>query len=61
MPNWLRKFTFKEIQDYLDKKIKAENEVTKKGQKSLVNSEGKVNVPDFKSASEPYKGKTSYK
>jgi len=27
----------------------------------MVNPDGKVNVPDFKKASAPYKGKTSYK
>ena len=31
------------------------------GKKSLVNKDGKVNVPAFTEASKPYKGKTSYK
>jgi len=62
MPIWLRKFTFKEIQDYFDAETEANKKATKKGgTKSMVNPDGKINVPDFKSASAPYKGKTSYK
>jgi len=62
MPNWLRRFTFKEIQDHFDK-INEEQKSAEsgKGKKSLINSEGKINTPDFKSASKPYEGKTSYK
>ena len=31
------------------------------GKTSLVNSEGKVNAPQFKQASKAYEGKSSYK
>jgi len=65
MPIWLRKFTFKEIQDHFDDQQRQHKEAMErrknKGKKSLVNSDGKVNVPAFTEASKPYKGKTSYK
>ena len=60
MPIWLRKFTFKEIQDYNDaqnKKLQSQND---KSKTSLVNSEGQVNTSQFKNASKPYEGKSSY-
>lgn len=63
MPLWLRKFTFNEIKKYYDEEKEAyekANNQSGKG-KSLVNSDGTVNTPDFKQASEGYKGKTSYK
>ena len=31
-----------------------------KGNKTLISADGKVNIPEFASASKPYKGKTSY-
>ena len=61
MPIWLRKFTFKEIQDFNDEqnqKIKAQSNP---GKTSLVNSDGQVNTSQFKNASKPYQGKSSYK
>ena len=49
MPIWLRKFTFKEIQDHFDAENEANKKATQKGgTKSMVNPDGKVNVPDFK-------------
>ena len=60
MPIWLRKFTFKEIQDYIEnqnKKIQSQND---KSKTSLVNSDGQINTPQFKNASKPYEGKSSY-
>jgi hypothetical protein len=33
----------------------------KKGQKTMVNPDGTVNVPDFKSASKQYKNPPKYK
>lgn len=33
----------------------------KKGNKTLISTDGKINTPEFTSASKPYKGKTSYK
>jgi|TARA_R100001443_G_scaffold62934_2_gene72879 hypothetical protein len=63
MPIWLRKFTWKELDDYYkasDKKIKEATE-GKKGQTNMINSDGTVNVPEFAKASKSYKGKSSYK
>lgn len=61
MPLWLRKFTFNEIRMYHEQ----QNETIKNSQnsngKSLVNSDGTVNTPEFLQASQPYKNKTSYK
>jgi len=62
MPLWLRKFTFNEIKNYhekLNQKINSQTQDPNK--KNLINSDGTVNAPDFAKASEPYKGKTSYK
>tara|TARA_B100001113_G_C20745832_1_gene464401 strand:- start:66 stop:410 length:345 start_codon:yes stop_codon:yes gene_type:complete len=72
MPIWLRKFTFTEIQNYVteeNKKIKEAQEG--KGKQTLVNSDGKINRPEFAKASKAYKqaeqnlkkfkGKTGFK
>lgn len=61
MPIWLRKFTFKEIQDYVDDQNEKLNSQKDKNKTSLINSEGQVNAPQFKNASKPYEGKSSYK
>jgi len=61
MPIWLRKFTFKEIQKFYEEKSSAEKNQLNAGKTSLVNSEGKINTPQFKQASKPYEGKSSYK
>ena len=62
MPIWLRKFTFSEIKNYHEEQAESlEKASTKSNTKSLVNKDGTVNAPDFTQASEPYKGKTSYK
>jgi len=61
MPIWLRKFTFKEIQKFYEEKSSAEKNQLNAGKTSLVNSEGKVNTPQFKQASKSYEGKSSYK
>jgi len=62
MPIWLRKFTFKEIEAYNnDVNSKMEEAKTNKGQKSLINSDGTVKAPDFKSQIKNLKGKTNYK
>lgn len=58
LPIWLRKYIFKEIKDYYSEKNKPPEE---KGKTTLVNSDGKVNVPKFAEASKKYKGKSSYK
>ena len=61
MPIWLRKFTFKEIQEFYTKKAATEKNEMSAGKTSLVNSEGKINTPQFKQASKAYEGKSSYK
>jgi hypothetical protein len=61
MPIWLRKFTFKEINDFYEAKAAAEKKEMSAGKTSLVNSEGKINTPQFKQASKAYEGKSSYK
>ena len=61
MPIWLRKFTFKEINDFYEAKSSAEKNEMSAGKTSLVDSEGKINTPQFKNASKPYEGKSSYK
>ena len=62
MPIWLRKFTYSEIKDFNNEEKKAHenNSPGGKNQKNMINSDGKINTPDFTSASKPYKGKTSY-
>jgi hypothetical protein len=62
MPIWLRKFTFKEIQDYIDgenEKLKASSNTS--GSPNLTNPDGTANVPAFTQASKAYKNKSSYK
>jgi len=61
MPIWLRKYTFKEINDFYEKQNAERNNEVSPGQTSLINSEGKVNTPQFKQASKAYEGKSSYK
>ena len=62
MPIWLRKFTFKEIQDFYANEKKSHDAATKgKGQSTLVDKDGKVNVPAFAESSKQYRGKTGYK
>ena len=60
MPIWLRKFTFSEIQKYFDKQKEEQEKSLGKNKKTLVDSSGKVNTPEFLKASKPYKGKNSY-
>ena len=62
MPIWLRRFTYNKISEYY-KKENEEYENTKngKGKKSMVNSDGTINTPEFLKASEPYKKQSSYK
>ena len=63
MPIWLRKFTFSEIDKFYKDEAKAMEDARKgkKGTKTLISSDGKVNVPEFLKASKEYRGKTSYK
>lgn len=61
LPIWLRKFTFKEINDFYEEEAKAIKESKSSGKKSLVGPDGKVNTPEFKKASQAYAKKSSYK
>ncbi len=63
LPIWLRKYIYKEITDfYSEEKKSMENaKAGKKGNKTLVSADGKVNTPAFAQESKAYKGKTSYK
>ena len=65
MPIWLRRFTLSEIDGYYKEERKQMENATKNkkggGTKTLVDSDGKVNTPEFMKASKDYKGKTSYK
>ena len=47
MPLWLRKFTFKEINDFYENQNSERNNEVSPGKTSLVNSEGKINTPQF--------------
>lgn len=59
MPIWLRRFTFKKIQDHHEKI----NEPTNKSpnQTNLIDSKGTINTPGFIEASKQYTKKSSYK
>ena len=62
LPIWLRKFVFKEIDDYYKEEQKSYEAASKgKSTSNLVNTDGTINTPEFAKASKPYKGKTSYK
>jgi hypothetical protein len=61
MPTWLRKFTFKKIQDFHNKQNEQMKSQTKSNEKTLVDSTGKVNAPEFLEASKNYKKPASYK
>ena len=61
MPTWLRNFTFNKIQDFHNEQNNRINSQTNEGEKTLVNSSGKVNTPNFVEASKNYKKPSSYK
>tara|TARA_R110001583_G_scaffold120690_1_gene271974 strand:+ start:120 stop:461 length:342 start_codon:yes stop_codon:yes gene_type:complete len=63
MPVWLRKFTFHEIMQYYKKESKEIKQSSKSqnGEKTLIDSSGKINTPNFKEASKNYKKPASYK
>tara|TARA_R110001583_G_scaffold146415_3_gene298438 strand:- start:2210 stop:2521 length:312 start_codon:yes stop_codon:yes gene_type:complete len=61
MPIWLRRFTFKNIQDFHNEESKKIKSQTKEGEKTLVDSSGKINSPNFLEASKSYKKPPSYK
>ncbi len=51
MPIWLRRFTFKEIQEFYEKEQTEYSKVNKKDTNTLIDSSGKINKPQFASAS----------
>ena len=51
MPIWLRRFTFKEIQEFYEKEQESYKKATQKGTSTLIDSSGKVNKPQFANAS----------
>jgi len=61
LPIWLRRFTFKEINDFYEKEASAYKSQQDGGNTSLIDEDGKVNLKQFKSVSKDYKGKSSYK
>jgi hypothetical protein len=61
MPLWLRKFTFTQISKWYEEEKAAVDNPKGQGKTSLVDTDGKVNVPAFKQFSQPYEGKSSYK
>lgn len=61
MPLWLRRFTFNEIRTYYEQQNESAKKQQNSNAKSLVNSDGTVNTPEFMKASKEYKGKTNYK
>ena len=62
MPIWLRKYTFNEMKKhYEEEKEAAENKGGSKGTKSLIDSSGKVNTPEFTKVSEQYKRPAKFK
>jgi len=62
MPVWLRRFTFNKINEHY-KNEKQQVEEAKNGgkSKSLIDSSGKVNTPEFAKASQQYKRPAQYK
>ena len=60
MPVWLRKFTYSELQKYYDKEKHAIENSKNTNKKTLVDSSGKVNTPEFFKAAQEFKGKSNY-
>ena len=61
MPIWLRHFTYNKIQNFHEQQNEKIKSQTKKGEKTLIDSTGKINTPDFKEASKNYQKPASYK
>lgn len=60
MPIWLRKFTYSELQKHYDKEKQAIENSKNTNKKTLVDSSGKVNTPEFLKATQEFKGKSNY-
>lgn len=62
MPIWLRKFTFKQIQNFYDEEKAAVESQSKGGNaKTVIGSDGKVTAPEFLKNSSPQKSTVKYK
>lgn len=62
MPIWLRRFIFNKINEfYSDEKKQMDDAKNGGKQKSLIDSSGNVNTPDFAQASQQYKRPAKYK
>jgi hypothetical protein len=59
MPIWLRLFTFNKIREFYENESKA-NTPSQNGKKTLVDTDGKVNTPEFLKASKDYTSKPTY-
>lgn len=47
MPIWLRRFTFHKIQEYYDKEKEETDKINNGNVKTLIDSSGKVQAPEF--------------
>jgi hypothetical protein len=62
MPIWLRRFTFNQIQEHYRNEKQQMDEARNGGKsKSLIDSSGNVNAPEFAQASQQYKKPAKYK
>jgi|TARA_B110000902_G_scaffold257614_1_gene326056 hypothetical protein len=62
MPLWLRKYTFHQINEFYEQESKSQKDsANSKGQSNVIDSEGKVNTPDFLKGDNSFKGKSGYK
>ena len=61
MPIWLRRFTHNQIATYIQNQNESLETQQNGGKKSLINSDGKVNTPEFLEASKQYKKPAKYK
>ena len=62
MPLWLRKYTFHQINEFYQKENEIQENASKgKGQSNVIDSDGKVNSPDFLKGGNSFKGKSGYK
>ena len=46
MPIWLRRFTFQEISDYIEKQNNTNDSSSDGGNKTVIDKDGKVQLPD---------------
>jgi hypothetical protein len=62
MPIWLRRFVFNKINEYHSNEKQKMEDIKNGGkQKSLIDSSGKINTPEFAQASQQYKRPAKYK